>query len=497
MGISLKNCAHAVRQSLTFSDARRSRHFSAVAATLFLAFSGLALSGCGSTTYRSAERTTASAHDNLTQDFTLSRTTPGAALTQTSSVPQVQFLGQPATANAYQTSDRSRIPTSRQQVNGLSALFQNPFRGWFRDSSNQAVAGTRGGGGGSWSDQGRGNAPTRWQPITHGQLPGWNQDNHLAALQAFSNSCTIIARKPAADRLGRPSYSGQVGQWQQLCAQVPMAAQSAVAAKAFFEGNFTPYFIPGDGKFTGYYEASLNGSRTRHGAYQWPLYRAPADLNTTGSYFDRAQIDAGVLDGRGLELLYIDNPVDIFFLHIQGSGVVHLDDGSMVRVGYAGNNGHQFKGIRPALENNGYDVASLGLTIQAYRNWLMANPQVARQVMNYNPRYIFFDFNDAPAARGDGGVLLTPQRSMAVDKSIVPLHVPLWVTTDVPAPGGQGTVPVAQLMIAQDTGAAIKGEIRGDYYWGPGDEAFARAGRMWGGGRYYVLLPNFIPPAGT
>lgn len=344
-----------------------------------------------------------------------------------------------------------------------------------------------------WRDDGNGAAPSHWQPVSFRQLDGWREDDHRAALEAFLRSCDSIDRRPGDAAMGSMSYSGYAQQWQHLCVTAKRTPGTSRASRMFFERHFQPYFIPGPGKFTGYYEASLNGSRVRTGSYQWPLYRKPEDAASELASLDRSRIDAGGLSGRGLELVWIDNPVDIFFLQIQGSGVVRLRDGRQIRVGYAGNNGKKFKGILPALKAKGYDPDVEGLTIQAYRNWLLRNPGVAREVMNFNPRYIFFDVNDAPAARGDGGTLLTPQRSMAVDKSIIPLHVPLWLTTDVPGRQGVGQESVSKLMIAQDTGAAIKGEIRGDYYWGPGREAFARAGRMYGQGTYQVLLPTFIP----
>lgn len=344
-----------------------------------------------------------------------------------------------------------------------------------------------------WRDDGHGSAPSHWRPISFRDLPGWRQDAHSEALFAFLRSCDTINAKSATASMGDMSYGGSVRQWQQLCQTAASTRQTNRAARQFFEKNFQPYFVPGPGKFTGYYEASLNGSLVRGGPYQWPLYRKPDDLRVGIPYFDRAQIDAGVLAGQGLELLWVDNPVDVFFLQIQGSGLVSLPNGDTLRVGYAANNGHDFKGILPALEARGYDRDVNGLSIQDYQDWLFANPQVARSIMNFNPRYIFFDVNTAQTARGDGGTLLTPQRSMAVDKSIIPLHVPLWLTTNVPGSGGHGQVDVARLMLAQDTGTAIKGEIRGDYFWGHGGEAFARAGRMWGEGTYRVLLPNFIP----
>ena len=344
-----------------------------------------------------------------------------------------------------------------------------------------------------WRDDGNGAAPTHWQPVTFQQLEGWRRDDHAAAFAAFLRSCDSIDRRPGDARMGSMSYSGYAQQWQHLCATAKRTPRTSRAARRFFERYFQPYYIPGPGKFTGYYEASLNGSRVRTGRYQWPIYRKPGDELSDLTSLTRAQIDAGGLSGRGLELLWIDNPVDIFFLQIQGSGVVRLRDGRQVRVGYAGNNGEKFTGLLPALKAKGYDPDVEGLTIQAYRNWLLRNPGVAREVMNHNPRYIYFDINEAPAARGDGGTLLTPQRSMAVDKAIIPLHAPLWLTTNVPGPQGMGQESVSKLMIAQDTGAAIKGEIRGDYYWGPGREAFARAGRMYGQGTYQVLLPTFIP----
>jgi membrane-bound lytic murein transglycosylase A len=264
------------------------------------------------------------------------------------------------------------------------------------------------------------------------------------------------------------------------------------------------------GLFTGYYEAELKGSLTPAQGYDWPLYRRPDDLVSVDlkrfdadlsgrrilgrtengklvPYHSRAQIDAGALAGRDLELLWVDDPVDAFFLHVQGSGRVTLPDGSARRVGFAGSNGLPFYAIGRALIDEG-KVSRDKVSMQAIRDWLRANPEQAKEVMERNERYIFFRLIEGEGPVGAQGVALTAGRSLAVDSKHLPLGAPLWLDTTWPA----SDRPLRRLVVAQDTGSAIKGVLRGDLFWGFGEAALEQAGRMKQTGTYYLLLPKSV-----
>jgi membrane-bound lytic murein transglycosylase A len=216
-----------------------------------------------------------------------------------------------------------------------------------------------------------------------------------------------------------------------------------------------------------------------------PLYKAPDPPVT----YSRAEIDAGALKNRNLELMWLKDPVDVFMLQIQGSAVIQLPDGKITRVGYAGNNGRDFVPVGKLMLQAGVVPKDKG-SAQGIRDWMRANPKEGMAWMQKNPRYIFFrelgaDAASLPGPSGALGVTLTPTRSMAVDPAFLPLGVPVWLDTKTP----DGT-PLQRLMVAQDVGSAIKGPIRGDLFWGTGAAALEFAGRMKSNGRYYVLLPK-------
>ena len=361
------------------------------------------------------------------------------------------------------------------------------------------------------------------RPIAFEQLPGWRADDPREALSAFRRSCQPLARGDAATPMGTLPLFGTLDDWQRICADVTGAgAAYAERARAFVEERFRPYLVvDGDdpeGLFTGYFEPLLNGSRTFGAPYTVPLYRPPDDLlrvdlgrfnpelsgyaiygRVTGRefvpYHSRRDIESGALEERGLELLWVDDPIDKFFLQIQGSGQVRLEDGSLIRVGYAGQNGHPYHAI-------GRDLIEIGaltreeLSLPAIRSWLEAHPQEAVQIMARNRSYIFFEEHPelAPAdgPLGAQRVSLTPGRSLAVDPRYIPFGVPVWLDTTAPWPEGVG--PLRRLMVAQDAGSAIKGAVRGDVFWGAGTRAEAIAGHMKSRGRYAVLLPKAAIP---
>lgn len=334
------------------------------------------------------------------------------------------------------------------------------------------------------------------RPAAFSDLPGWNADHVCEALPALLRSCKPLMQKP---------------EWQAPCnALAQLAPNDETSARAFFEKYFQAYATRGSdgdtGLFTGYYEAELHGSLTAGGKYQTPLYARPGDLISVDlgafkselkgqhiegkvvgdklqPYDDRAQIEEHTLKNRAQVLLWVDDPIDAFFLAIQGSGRVTLDNGTFLNVGCDTPNGHSYVAIGKPMAEAG-DI-SKPVTMQKIRAWLSEHPDRAQNVMNLNPSYVFFRIIKDDAPIGAEGVALTPGRSMAVDPSLLTLGIPIWLdTTD-----GKGA-SLQRLMIAQDTGGAIKGPIRGDIFWGYGVDAEAQAGAMQSSGKYYLLLPK-------
>lgn len=310
---------------------------------------------------------------------------------------------------------------------------------------------------------------------------------------------------------------GTVADWLKVCADAgALADPDAETTRRFFASRFVPHRVGfGDddqGLFTGYYEAELHGAWQRKPPFTVPLYAPPRDMITADlrlfdpglagrriigrikdgqliPYHNRAEIDAGALAGRNLELLWVDDPIDAFFLQIQGSGRVRMADGRVERVGYASKNGHPYVAIgRPLIERGA--IPKEQMSMQAIRRWLADHPAERDAVMNLNPSYVFFRRIDGDGPIGAQGVVLTPGRSLAVDTSLLPLGAPIWLDTTEPL---SPETPLRRLVIAQDTGGAIKGAIRGDLFWGHGDDAAAKAGAMKQQGRYYLLLPKPAP----
>ncbi len=314
-------------------------------------------------------------------------------------------------------------------------------------------------------------------------LPGWDEDDHAEAFGAFLKSCEAIERQNPDASLGRRPAMATVSLWQERCRLARNTADRD--AKAFFETWFRPWRVTGTGGslFTGYFEPLLSGSRTRGGPWRWPLYRMPAGLSPLP---DRAAIDAGALDGMGLELLWVDDPVDAFFLHVQGSGRVRLEDGSEILVGYAGANGHSYTSIGKELIQRG-EIAADDISMASIRSWLASHPGDAAGLMAVNRSYVFFHELEGEGPVGAQGVPLTPGRSLAVDDAFLAYGVPVWLETTLP-----DGAPWRRLMIAQDTGSAITGAVRGDIFFGAGDWAASMAGALKSPGRSWVLLPATI-----
>jgi membrane-bound lytic murein transglycosylase A len=347
--------------------------------------------------------------------------------------------------------------------------------------------------------------PLRLTQVKFSDLPGWQAADLNGALASFARGCAVIAAKPTAAPMGGKDYAGTVADWLSACS----AAHGD--ARSFFESNFAPYRVSAggarNGLFTGYYEPLIRASRIAHDAYKTPVYGLPADLvrvdlsqfssrfsgeHISGRldghrlvpYPTRAEIDAhGVVDAQ--ILFWCDDPVALFFLQIQGSGRVSFDDGSNERVAYAGENGRPYTAIGGVLINDGV-LTSQNVSLASIRAWLKRNPSRAQSMMEADQSFIFFEekpVGDAAlGSPGTLGVALTPNASMAVDPRLNALGAPYYVDA----------APVQALLIAQDTGGAIRGPVRGDVFFGSGEKAEAEAGGMKSGGDLYVLLPNAL-----
>ncbi len=342
-------------------------------------------------------------------------------------------------------------------------------------------------------------------------LPGWGTDDMRTFIPAFEKSCARILKKPATAQMGPLAEAGTYGDWQPICRSfVNMKPQNL---RSFLENRFKPYLVSdaGDkeGLFTGYYEASLKGSLKPYGVYKTPLHQRPDDLvmvqlgdfrdhlkgeriagrvidGNLKPYEPRAEIVAGQWPHNEEVLVWVDDPVDAFFVQIQGSGVVQLDNGQAMRIGYAGQNGHVYYAIGRELIKRG-ELTKENVSMQSIRAWLENNPAQADEIMNTNASYVFFRKLDGEGPIGGEGIALTAGRSLAVDRSLLSYGLPVW--TDIEAPY-EGAAPLRKLMVAQDTGGAIRGAVRGDVFWGYGDHAESVAGSMKSRGQYWLLLPR-------
>jgi len=306
--------------------------------------------------------------------------------------------------------------------------------------------------------------------LDFGQLNGWAEDDHTAALNTFLNTCMDL-RGP---------------DWSSLCAVAQ--TQGKQNARAFFELFFRPVLIRNgeDALFTGYFEPELDGARFQSARFRYPLYKMPPEALDSNPWLTRREIlSSDIMDNRGLEIAWVDDPVELFFLQIQGSGRVRLPDGGYLRVGYRGANGHPYRSIGVELVRRGVYNAHQ-VSAEVIKNWVRRNPVEGRELLFHNPSYVFFrEVSRVPAHKGPLGAMnrsVTTLRSIAVDPAFVPLGAPVWVEKD-------GEIPLRRLMIAQDTGSAIKGAQRADIFFGTGDTAGQAAGRLRDPGRMLVLLP--------
>lgn len=335
------------------------------------------------------------------------------------------------------------------------------------------------------------------EPPAIAALPGWEAAGLGDSLETFRASCRRIMKLAETARLDPNNKAGIFGtaaDWKPVC-RVALSDEAASDPRGFFARTFTPVVYglnDGDGLFTGYFEPVYEGSRAPTSEHSRPLLALSPDLLARLKRGEtlpaRRAIEAGGLDSETQPLVYLD-PVDAFFLHVQGSGRIRLDDGTRLRVAFAAKNGQPYVSVGSVLIRNG-EIAREDMSMQAIRAWLEANPDRVDEILQANPSYIFFTAgpDSAEGPKGAEGVPLTAWRSIAVDRSVYPLGVPFWLETSVPV-DSETSHPFRQLMIAQDTGSAIKGEQRADIFMGTGAEAGETAGLMDAPGRLTVLLP--------
>lgn len=320
------------------------------------------------------------------------------------------------------------------------------------------------------SDENRPAKPSH-RPLSFDALDGWQEDDHAAALAAFLETCDLP----------------QGPEWQSIAE----AARSGPEPRAFFERFFQPVLI-GDGPalFTGYYEPEAPGSLTRTDRFSQPIHARPDHLPTDRPWVTRAEIETGgLLEGQGLEIAWLEDRVEAFFLQVQGSGRIRLPDGRALRVAYDGRNGQPYRSIGQEMLQRGI-LAEGQMSAAAIKIWLRANPDEGRLLLHHNPSYVFFRvLQDQPEGMGPLGAMnrpVTAGRSIAVDPAFTPLGAPVWIEID-------GSAPVRRLTVAQDTGSAITGPQRADLFCGSGETAGEMAGRMRDPGRMVVLMPRRAP----
>ncbi len=319
----------------------------------------------------------------------------------------------------------------------------------------------------SWTG-GAGAAEPRYDILGFADLDGWEDDDHSRALGVFLQTCPDMKDVD----------------WRALCA----LAQQRPGAREFFELFFRPVLISegSPALFTGYYEPELDGSLTPGGKYRYPIYRQPPEARESSPWLTRREIETGdEMKDRGLEIAWVSDPVELFFLQIQGSGRIRLPDGKVIRVGYGGSNGHEYRSIGAELVRRGiFELHQV--SAQVIRSWVRRNPVEGPELLLHNPSYVFFRrIDDLDPARGPRGAMnrsITTGRSIAVDPAFVPLGAPVWIEK-------AGEAPIHRLMVAQDTGSAIKGAQRADIFMGTGDAAGRTAGTLRDEGRMLVLMP--------
>ncbi len=362
------------------------------------------------------------------------------------------------------------------------------------------------------------------EPLDWPQLAGWQDDDHAAAFAAFIPSCKAILRGGARGKRAMlaPAFKRVC---QRALRSLPLDGEGA---RAFFEANFRPVRISkvgeAEGFLTGYWEPVVEGSQVRTDEHTVPMHRRPGDLIVSGirrkagafpnkgakivrrvgkgkfaPYFDRGEIEDGALRGRNLEIAYLKDPIDAFFIHIQGSARVRVESGRFLRLNYDAHNGHPYTPVGRILIDRGI-VPKDQMSMQRIREFMLANTEEGRALRRLNRSYVFFRvtrLGDHEEAIGAQGVQLTPGRSIAVDRALHMYGTPFWIEADLPLATEEPNTAFRRIMIAQDTGSAIVGPARADIYFGAGEEAGRAAGRIRHNARFAMLLPRDIHIGGA
>jgi membrane-bound lytic murein transglycosylase A len=366
-------------------------------------------------------------------------------------------------------------------------------------------------------------AGSQYLPLAWADVPGWGDDDHLAAYKTFRSSCRPIVAKPD----GSPEPKAIGDSLRDPCRDaraINLSDGEQAKARAFFEQHFQPLKISrlgdADGFVTGYYEPIIEGSRTQNEVYNVPVYRRPSNLFVRGfkqdapnlpnkgavyrkigrrklvPYYDRAEIEDGAIEGRGLEIAWLRSQTDLLFTQIQGSARIQLDDGSTIRINYDAHNGYPYTPVGRILIERRI-IPREEMSMQRIREWMERNPNEADELRRQNRAYVFFrevQLSDKDEAVGAQGIPLTPGRSIAVDKSLHVYGTPFFITGELPIESEKSKTPFHRLMIAQDTGSAIVGPARADLYFGAGAEAGRISGRLKQNIQFVMLVPRSLDP---
>ncbi|HVT63451.1 MAG TPA: murein transglycosylase A [Legionellaceae bacterium] len=356
-----------------------------------------------------------------------------------------------------------------------------------------------------------------FRSVPFSKLPHWNTANLTNSLSTFQRSCRCFLKQSPERMVGNQWFHLHVKDWLPACkAALSLQSPTSVDAQHFFETWFQAVAFSQNrspqGLFTGYYVPEIKASLTKTKEYSVPVYGIPTNLiqinlmdfdaklpkrqlfgrlekNRLVPFYSRKEIDEGKIDGYAPVIAYIHSRVDRLFMEIQGSVLLRLNDNSQLNLGYAGKNGHPYTAIGGVLIKRGI-LTKQTLSKQNIEAYLAAHPEEADDILHHNRSFVFFEILDKKGAYGTQGVTLTPGYSLAVDMDWVPLGMPVWLNTSFPDPHQNNDSPLHRLMIAQDTGGAIKGMIRGDVFWGKGKKAEAIAGKMKNQGHYWLLIPK-------
>ena len=352
------------------------------------------------------------------------------------------------------------------------------------------------------------------EPVSFAKLDGWKNDDHAAAFGAYIKSCSAILQGTRAMRKARPIYAGLYNACEKAAKLAAGGAVDRAHARKFFEENFKPvrilpavhtygYYTGADGFFTGYYEAEVTGSRVKTADYDVPIYGVPAKLagkkTRVFAQYDRSAIDKGALAGRGLEICWIRNPVDAFFAQIQGSTRVKLDDGKLLRLNYIASNGKPYTPVGRLLIDEGKYTPE-EMSMDKIREYMEAHPEEGRALREKNRSFVFFSatqLGPSDECVGAQGIPLTAWRSLAVDPNIHVYGTPIWIDAKFPISSDLPRDTFQHLMVAQDTGSAIRGAARADIYFGHGEDIPHIAGRIKQFGKFVMLVPKDVSVSGS